>query len=364
MSHIVNVLQRTTPKEEYLGFVDGFRFIAILAVIFFHFRAPFQDRYPSVAFDDAVEVWPFMKTGGRGVDIFFVLSAFILGVNLFRNNKKQSWGSFYKRRLYRIYPPFFVAMLLIFCGNLWVTKEFAFRELFPSLLATLGYLTEILSPYVQLPVLCSVTWTLEIEIQFYLLFPLLGKVYGLSPKVRRGVLLAGIVLFTILSKVFPLPFVSVYDFLPLFFAGMLLADLYFFQVGTDFPPFFLFVVAISSFALIFYCIPAISVNLPGALVWPFVLFLFFFCCVRNHVLISLLSKRIITLIGGMCYSIYLTHASVISLCAKYMGTRPICGVPFLDRTFWFSILLCFILIVAVFFYVFIEKPFTTAKRNY
>lgn len=83
--------------------IDGLRGIAILLVILFHFKVP------------------GFEGGFAGVDIFFVISGYLIGSIILSelSENKFSLVSFYKRRVRRILPPLytvvFVSLLFSFC---------------------------------------------------------------------------------------------------------------------------------------------------------------------------------------------------------------------------------------------------------
>ncbi|MGE8319978.1 MAG: acyltransferase family protein [Comamonas sp.] len=151
---------------QYRKDIDGLRAIAVGSVILFH--AGFHHG---------------ISGGFFGVDIFFVISGFLIGRILFDeiSEGRFSIPRFYERRTRRILPAL-LAMLLVtygFARVLLAPLEFAdFRN---SLLATLGFASNIYfwlhSGYFEAaselkPLLH--TWSLGVEEQYYILFPLLA----------------------------------------------------------------------------------------------------------------------------------------------------------------------------------------------
>lgn len=129
--------------------LDVLRGIAILLVIGLHFNLP----------------GPF-RVGGVGVDLFFVLSGFLISGLLFRDY--QLYGRiqlrrFWIRRAFKILPPlfFFLAVMSIFIS------KFAWRGLLASALFCLNYFPTLGVPGI------GHTWSLGVEEQFYLTLPLL-----------------------------------------------------------------------------------------------------------------------------------------------------------------------------------------------
>lgn len=143
--------------------IDGFRALAVLSVIFFHADLP------------------YFNGGYLGVDIFFVISGFLITSILLEEISKNSFTviSFYERRIRRIIPPLFAMMLLIapiswflyglddmknFSQSIASTALFSSNILFWRESGYFGQIAE-LKPLLH-------TWSLAVEEQYYILFPI------------------------------------------------------------------------------------------------------------------------------------------------------------------------------------------------
>lgn len=163
----------------YLPQLDGLRFLAFLLVFIHH--APISS--------ESVLARKLHSFGWVGVDLFFVLSAFLMTSLLLREydaTGKISVANFYVRRILRIWPLYFFAVLLGFSvvpAISW-SGEFAYYGLIKNYLlpyiifianipiAILGY------PSTSFPALAHL-WTISFEEQFYVILPLL--MVGLTP---------------------------------------------------------------------------------------------------------------------------------------------------------------------------------------
>ncbi|WP_446745345.1 acyltransferase family protein [Silvibacterium acidisoli] len=152
--------------------LDGLRAIAILLVLVFH--ASESDGFPH---------WMALPSpyGGFGVRIFFVISGYLITTLLLREEEKTgtiSLKSFYIRRSYRIFPAAYVFILAValFGHHLARLKDF---------LVAIFYVQNYSS---HAPIFWHL-WSLSIEEQFYLIWPLL---FLLFPRRRTGILIAGI----------------------------------------------------------------------------------------------------------------------------------------------------------------------------
>ncbi len=154
-------------SPSYIPGIDGLRALAIIAVMLYHLE-------------------PSLLPGGfSGVDVFFVISGFVVSKSLVRDREKALGGfilGFYARRMVRILPALVVCLLVtslatnLVIPDSWLsntnrdTALYAFFGLSNFILAWTsdGYF----SPKVEFNPFTH-TWSLAIEEQFYLLFPIL-----------------------------------------------------------------------------------------------------------------------------------------------------------------------------------------------
>ncbi len=148
----------STFKLNYSPPLDGLRGIAILSVMLFHADAP------------------FLKGGFLGVDLFFVLSGFLITSLLvaeFDAHGTITLKDFYIRRILRLIPALML-LLLVFCllSFLLLTSEKANRNYVDALIS-LAYVSNWARAFsMHPPDYLGHTWSLSIEEQFYILWPI------------------------------------------------------------------------------------------------------------------------------------------------------------------------------------------------
>jgi peptidoglycan/LPS O-acetylase OafA/YrhL len=165
------------PVGGYVPSLDGLRGVAIGLVFMHHFFMgwPFHQGLLPTAVGAALGI------GWVGVDVFFVLSGFLItGILLDTRDDDGRWRNFMARRALRIFPAYYAALLVNFLllpriaqwltgtprgftGG--VTKSWPWFFLYASNI-------RVARPEASFPVSLSVTWSLAIEEQFYLFWPI------------------------------------------------------------------------------------------------------------------------------------------------------------------------------------------------
>jgi peptidoglycan/LPS O-acetylase OafA/YrhL len=156
--------------------LDGLRGVAILAVFLYHYGN--GGNQSSNAMVRAVS--KVFGLGWSGVDLFFVLSGFLITGILFDTQLDPGYyKKFYIRRILRIFPIYYVAAAAVFFVGLVVGVHWSGGHL--SFLFYLGYPAAALWPsLVQVSPLIRIThlWSLSVEEQFYMIWPWLIRLMG------------------------------------------------------------------------------------------------------------------------------------------------------------------------------------------
>ena len=184
--------------------LDLMRAIAIVWVMLFHFR--FMITMPHVLY------WP-ARYGWMGVDLFFVLSGYLIGSQLMRPYLKGSAPSlsgFYFRRAFRILPAYLTVLALYFAVP-------GYREA-PGISPAWQFLTFTENFRINYAVdqAFSHVWSLCVEEHFYLVLPLLILVLMRKPRFGKALaLIAGILAFGVFIR----GYIYLHQLKPLLLAG-------------------------------------------------------------------------------------------------------------------------------------------------
>jgi peptidoglycan/LPS O-acetylase OafA/YrhL len=176
--------------------LDGLRGLAILLVLVHHYIGktvvgivPGSWQARSIA---------TLRLTWSGVDLFFVLSGFLIGGILYdARHSKSYFRTFYGRRMYRIFPLYFINILILFIALNFVSSDSPnpLRQIFNHDLPLWSYpffLQNFCMVFKQIwgPSWMAVTWSLAVEEQFYLLLPIMVR--NLSFRIIRCVAVASI----------------------------------------------------------------------------------------------------------------------------------------------------------------------------
>jgi peptidoglycan/LPS O-acetylase OafA/YrhL len=148
------------PK--YRPDIDGLRAVAVLSVVAFH----------------AFPAW--VKGGFIGVDVFFVISGFLISTIIFENLEKGtfSFSEFYARRIKRIFPALLLVLMASFAFGWFALLADEYKQLGKHIVAGAGFVSNLVlwseagyfdnsaetKPLLHL-------WSLGIEEQFYIVWP-------------------------------------------------------------------------------------------------------------------------------------------------------------------------------------------------
>lgn len=376
----------TKETKLHYGFLDTLRTIAIVLVLLRHSIRPFL---PGTGGDATIydEMWApiknLMANGWVGVDLFFLLSGFLIA-QPFLSSQRVSIKNFYRNRILRIFPAYFVVLTLVIIGA------------FPYYYAPTGNLIKSLILHVFFMQdytgsdLNVVFWSLAVEVKFYIIAPFIlifaSRYVQLGSWIKAYISIISIVLVMPIFRFFAYnAYGEIQDYYEFFrtmrspfhmnidglFFGVLLA-LIFKQIRAEqsFKKWLGIIFIIASSGALLYLTShdfLAEISIFDAVFQPFLISLIFFTIALSGMLyLSAHSTNPLSRWAAkLSYSIYLVHWPLIPLCLFIPETLGIgsaynsigASLVFMGALCGISVVLAFII------YHFIESPFLKLKRQ-
>jgi len=224
--------------------------------------------------------------------------------------------------------------------------------LLPHLGASLIYSHNLI--YAQMSTISFVTWSLEIEVQFYILAPLLGNLYRIeNTAFRRGLIAVFMVAMGLVSlHLNGYLHATLLGYAQYFLAGFLLADILEYPRHTSRQHLAWDVVSVVGWLAVFL-LPRDGYGVLGWL--PLVIVPVYLAAFYGKVSNWFFRRPFVALTGGMCYSIYLLHMLVISTTFRVVKNLRLATD---GETMLLQIVLMFpfVFLVGAVYFVLIERP--------
>ncbi len=293
-------------EMQRIKFLDGLRGIAILLVVFYHAYA----RYPDVApyLTNTYGEFPIFKYGFWGVQLFFLISGFVILMTL---EKSKSFLQFIGKRWLRLFPAMLIVTILIYT-TAGILSE---RPLgIPRLIDTLPGLTFMEPSWLSyifkttINPLETVFWSLYVEVKFYFIFGILYFTLGKKKAITGMVVLfASALIFNLLASVY-----SSFEFLgaltmqlgfPSFawFSIGALAYLYYTEKKAKYLVFIFSLLVIGQFIM--------GSNDIMEIVCLIIIIMLFMLPICFEKIRFLYSNKFLLLIGFVSYPLYLIHSN-------------------------------------------------------
>ncbi|NOW97213.1 acyltransferase [Mucilaginibacter sp. SG564] len=309
MSEVINY-----PK--HISQVDYIRAIASLMVAVFHLGG---------------KAMPLLKFGWLGVQMFFVLSGFIICWAIPKGYNLTMISKFIYKRLLRIEPPYIISIGLVLLVNIFWVEQYKID--WTNVLLHFAYLNS----FVNRPSLNPVYWTLGIEFQYYifiaLFFPLIIRKWGALT----------LLLLCIISLSIQIPVLSLLSMFSFFVLGI-----YYFLYTKGLKS--LLEIIFLGFAVI---IIGVFKNGLLEIITGLITILLLVLPLKTNVIVRFFSK--------ISFSLYLTHDIIGSRLVIYLGA--ILPHNLTSKAIAFSCGMITSIIVAYIFYNLIEAPFFKLSKK-
>lgn len=360
---------RAENNQPIIKEIDGLRCIAIIAVLFSHFNLQIvrlSGLDESFTYSNPVAL--LLELCGNGVSIFFCISAFILSTPFIKhylyNEQKVELKNYYWRRIKRLEIPYLLVLTILLLFRIIVQDEI-WKEEMPHFFSSVLYSHNIV--YGRRSTINPVAWTLEIEIQFYVLLPLIIQLFKIKQVVLRrciitGLLLASGIIYAANDAFFINAHLqySILPYLSIFLLGILMADVYlsnkdFFSIKNS----FFDIGGITGFLFIIYNAGAISWHVQCVEYLGYILL--FTGIFKGKLLNKIFTTNWIMAIGCMCYSIYLLHYALLYFITEKFTAHLLLNNYYKNIATQAIVVLPVVIFCCSIFYLIVEKPLMRRK---
>ena len=327
--------------------IHGLRGLAVISVVFYHSN------------------FEFLKGGWLGVDIFFLISGYLISNIIISelNSGKFSFRAFYKRRIRRIIPALLSTLSITTLFSYWLLTPKSLIEYSEAMISSIffysNYYFQNLDFYNTEPAKFNPLlhiWTLSVEEQFYLVFPLV--LFLIYKYFKKGLFISVGSIFVVsillnattqeISKFYQIEF-RVWEFL----LGTILV---FFNLKRKYNFLNYFGMATVVFSLIYYEDTTLNLNS----IEPKIIALtgvFLIIITEGSIISSLLENKYLAFAGTISYSLYLLHQPFFAL-ARVFAKKYNLTLDNSDYIF----LIILLLLIANLNYKFVESYFLDSKN--
>jgi len=364
MSTFFEKFRRVTASTNYQPEIDGIRFVALFMVVaIMHIPHYINEVFQDNQWVKSLYWYTFVTDGGSGVGLFFVISGFILSLPFaqmhLRKQKPVNLRWYYLRRLTRLEPPYLIILSILFVAEVFLLKKYDFGQALPHYMASVLYIHNFV--YKEASTILPLAWSLEIEVQFYIVAPLLFLIFLVRKATVRRLIMALVIIAGFIYWYNDWTFPHLLKCLHFFVAGIFFADLYVSSPVLELKnKAFFFIGLLSLTGFIFF---NSQLGFGYYLLKMGCMLLFFYSVLFNMKMKSLFSKTFLVVVGGMCYSIYMLHLAIISFFGKLIMKL---GIDYTNTNYIPAFVLFFLFIVLGFssiYFLVVEKPFMKFNRR-
>lgn len=333
--------------------MEGLRGIAVFLVFLVHY-CTLIEPFIIINTIESASLFYVHKVGNVGVDLFFVLSGFLIYGTLISKSKTR-FLPYMERRIKRIYPTFIVVLsIYLFLSFVFPSESKIPKDVFEGSVYLIQNIL-LLPGIFNIEPIITVAWSLSYEVFYYLLIPILISLL----RMRHWTPLNRVVFWLIISI---LGFGLFYKFggpyrLLMFVSGIILYELYkhfTFRLPNHLGTFSLIIaLAVTAYSQV--------IKLNGIISLSFIFILFLVVCLEafknNNGSAKWLNIAVLRWLGNMSYSYYLLHG--LALKASFLLlSKVIPPAQQFEALFWIALPVMFIstFIPSLLLFLFVEKP--------
>ena len=282
--------------QQRLRELDSLRGLVALSVVFFHFTAGRPEFYSC------------FKFGGTAVDLFFMISGFVIFLTVSDN---PSWMYFAKKRFLRLYPTYWIC--LIITTVVMIINLHHLNQTDGGLLTRFLANITMFQSYLKIEDMDGPYWSLAIELMFYIFV-----IFMLIAKVINKIEIIGYLIFILIAFLYwyalpqyPLFYHSInraiplINHWPLFFAGIL----FYRQMNVRETLFrYLSIIICFAFSILVFNKAGRTSDFISIAEYASILFVYFFTfflLINNR--LGFLKIRALLFLGSISYTLYLIH---------------------------------------------------------
>ena len=347
------IFELQDPQHARLLPMEGLRGLAVTLIFLQHYTVQSQliGLSPGLAYTVAAA---FRNYGNMGVELFFVLSGYLIYGTLVR--RASPFLGFMARRLQRIYPTFLVVFAFALAVDFLAPGPGKIPHDPWQAAACLAANLALLPALFSMVQIVAVAWSLSYEMFFYVAVAglVLGLGMGRIPRDRRIAVLALLTGAFIVTSCAGLPGFPI-RMMP-FFAGMLLAE----GLGKRVPAWLGWAAPAAAFLA---CVTHTISGVAAEAIQTIAFFSLCAVCFRGDGLVSAwMTWTPLRWLGNMSYSYYLVHGYVVRISMVLLARVLPLGMP--DWMFWASMPILYVatLLAASFIFVSVEKPLSLRSQ--
>nr|WP_321222068.1 acyltransferase [uncultured Psychroserpens sp.] len=314
-------------KKQYLPIIVLLRGLAAVAVCMYHFTRDYLSTNNVL--------WDIFKNGWMGVEVFFVISGFVIPYSLLGTSFGfQHYFKFLKKRLLRIQSAYLASILLVIVIGIAASKTRGFEgnefEVSSSLIAQhIFYIVE----FFQGSWLNPVYWSLEVEFHYYLLIGLLIPLWNLKKPWLIFSTVIGLLVLSLINQ----NFILFFKYIDIFVLGVITA--FYKKEQLSLIP---YVISIFIIGFIVYDSHGLLISIITILTTLLIAFKSFFGNVKA-----------LKFLGNISYSLYLIH---VPIGLKIINLSKRLQLNEISKTGVVFVALGFSIFAAWLLYKYIEKP--------